>query len=1258
MSTHDATQDLLAEMEQITSILAYSKSSGSLDHSQGLPQSPTKSVLSFASNGTIIQSEKFKHPNEFILDIEEIHTIPTTVTPVSSNISKNLNTLILQHQHQSEDEADEYEDAVKSGKRLEEANTSDGSDGDDDDDTSYNKSLASDAGCKNETVAFQMPNNNGNFHSTRHSSTNSLGLYTHDLDAERPKKLFNKNNANINRRVSSYGLTTDDDFQSATEEMEKGFTLDGDENVLFEQKVFSMENGTQMQNITNKTESELKSETEEDDETTTMGDETIDMEDFLPPPTFSAGNTESTGNHPITPSPQFSTKSSQFSGQPHQLSPASSAGFSVDHQNKTTVAMQSADTVKQELVSPKLTQDFKFKARIISNSENQYIHNRYDDVLKFATFDEDTENDEEYVFYTDTPGIKPLTTNLDPLRRNTIRSKALQKTFEINRSSKFFTKDADNMENKTPKGTERVVSNHEKLKALVGPTSSRATSSSSTDSKNALNQSKVDDVLDTVNESSNKKHMEYVIGNQERTFIESWKASLLPDLDLPDTNLNDEIMRHIYSSDSEHALWGETQSNKEATISNPRSSQIWSGSPQNTALEDKELVKSESKTNLAARKTHTKRDSYDIENILKPSLAQKYPFTVSQSNERDLPSSNPFRASTMATGNSVIMDREALVSGMNIFKDHDYEVENNVQSMNINDMINEEGSNVVIESLPVVTKIQQPETPTLKQVDLYPIEDVFFEAPSTPTGGKAPLATDIESKECPEKLHIGSPFKVKSTHNPTFSVTEVDVAQPEKPSVQFDPDVQYKFVKSDKFCDMGQMYVRVCQLSDLSCFKQGGGFEKRDAEFSIIFDNGINLIKTPWEKITSESVNHDGSVDVAFSGKEFETIIPLKDENIDHQTSLMNVKLTLQLKYKKVPDTIVEVQEKVPIYVSDVAQPGLPLTSNNIVSLPKPQTSSSSKKTSPFSSVFKFGKSSKKTNRSNTQQQDPRQQEQKYFSSKRSSGEVTKKNTRVEYQIVTKKMVKHSPDHWNKVIAPDGSFGVIDFDITLQFLNEYRYKTQSLFLPVYNKWDQTNGGYNRNSLDINHHKNGGKPKIIGKLKLDVCYLPRQNNLERFPKTLEKAMKIIEKYNEQTQIQYEGWLWQEGGDITSDMMSCRRFFKLKGVDLVGYHELTRNEKVKFNMLNVERVSYGRGYGSDCDDSGHDEATKTTQTRNVSNPLMHDYFQLLFNNGEVIKFIANSHQEKIEWLVHLEKVVQLNITHQPWVDEFAKTNSKIV
>ena len=63
MSTHDATQDLLAEMEQITSILAYSKSSGSLDHSQGLPQSPTKSVLSFASNGTIIQSEKFKHPN-------------------------------------------------------------------------------------------------------------------------------------------------------------------------------------------------------------------------------------------------------------------------------------------------------------------------------------------------------------------------------------------------------------------------------------------------------------------------------------------------------------------------------------------------------------------------------------------------------------------------------------------------------------------------------------------------------------------------------------------------------------------------------------------------------------------------------------------------------------------------------------------------------------------------------------------------------------------------------------------------------------------------------------------------------------------------------------------------------------------------------------------------------------------------------------------------------------------------------------------
>ncbi|KAL6940272.1 hypothetical protein ACO0QE_004170 [Hanseniaspora vineae] len=1021
--------------------------------------------------------------------------------------------------------------------------------------------------------------------------------------------------------------------------MEKRFTLEADEDVFSGQKRVLMNNELQAQTDTNKLESEMKNQAEDEDETTTMGDETLDIEDILPPPTFYKGNNDITGNNPTTPSPQFSSKSSQFSGQPHQLSPASS-GFSAENEDKNSVAVQSAGTVKQRLISPKLTQDFKFKARIISNSENQYIHNRYDDLLKFATFDEDVNVNEEYVYYTDTPGIKPLTTNLDPLRRNTIRSKAIQKTFEMNKTSKFFHTVAENEESTTLSNTSRVVSNHDKLKSMHSPDSSRATSCSSTEYDNALNKDKVGEVMNTANEPSNKKDTECVIGNQERTFIESWRASLLPDLDLPDTDLNDEIMKQMQSADSESSLWNETQDGGEAMLPTSESPQIWNGSPRNKSFENKTIAESESKTCSSPGKVHTKNDSHDIGNILKPSVTQKFPFTVSKSNDRDAASSNPFRASTMATGNSAMMDREFLVSGMNIFKDHDIQVENNVQTMNINDMIKGEGSNVVIESLPVATQTQEPETPNLKPVDLYPIEDVFVEAPSTPTVDKTRSDGSFVNKESPEKLHIGSPFKVRSTHKPTVSVTDADVVQPEKPSVQFDPDVQYKLVKSDKFSDMGQVYVRVCQLSDLSCFKQGGSFDKREAEFSLVFDNGINLIKTPWEKITEESVNKDGSVNVAFSGTEFETILPLKDDDIGSQTSLMNVKLTLQLKYRKVPDTIVEVHEKVPVYVSDVPKPNVQGPANNDLSLSKPQSQQSSKSGS-FSSIFKFGKSSKKSNkRSNVSQQD------------RSSGDMTKRNTRVEYQIVTKKMVKPSPDHWNKVIAPDGSFGVIDFDITLQFLSEYRYKTQSLFLPVYNKWDQSSAKYNRNSITSNnHHLSGGKPKIIGKLQLDVCYLPRQNNLERFPKTLEKALKIIDKYNEQAQIQYEGWLWQEGGDITSDMMSCRRFFKLDGVDLVGYHELTKSEKVKFNMLNVEKVLYGRGYGTDCDDGG---AAKPKQNRNVSNPLVHEYFQLLFNNGEVIKFIADSHEEKIEWLVHLEKVVQLNITHQPWVQEFAKNN----
>lgn len=234
-----------------------------------------------------------------------------------------------------------------------------------------------------------------------------------------------------------------------------------------------------------------------------------------------------------------------------------------------------------------------------------------------------------------------------------------------------------------------------------------------------------------------------------------------------------------------------------------------------------------------------------------------------------------------------------------------------------------------------------------------------------------------------------------------------------------------------------------------------------------------------------------------------------------------------------------------------------------------------------------------------------------------------------EYYQYQKKLVMKSPkeDEWEYLFARDGSFGRCELVLDEDFLNHTRFQVRTIKLDIKNEWARQHGPPNKKPYQLPRVA----PYIIGKLKLDVCYLSRSSALEKFPKSLAIAFGILSKYRSQQSMSKEGYLMQTGGDLGDEII--RRYFKLRGNKLVGYHEITREAKIIINLLMVSDV-LGMTY-TDNEDSNEEQQC----------------FQLVFANGDTITFDTEfSTDEKYDWFVKLKRIVDLNKSHQPWVKAF--------
>ncbi|QLG71471.1 hypothetical protein HG535_0B05130 [Zygotorulaspora mrakii] len=422
--------------------------------------------------------------------------------------------------------------------------------------------------------------------------------------------------------------------------------------------------------------------------------------------------------------------------------------------------------------------------------------------------------------------------------------------------------------------------------------------------------------------------------------------------------------------------------------------------------------------------------------------------------------------------------------------------------------------------------------------------------------------------------HVDSPFKILKAkkleeHYCDLEEPPMEKEQASTPPTNADISAQFPLekpqtvplqtdntasIKSETlaFPDKGTLYVKLKTVVNLPLH----GLVHHNAKFSVEFDNGENVVRTPWAAASNEK-----SIGVE---KEFEIVLDSKVENLN------TVVITLKCRYEKPQAELTEVVEKVPI--------------------PK---------------KFMFGKN-------------------KYEYKKR----------------YVQKQVKH--DEWDYLFAQDGSFGRCEIRLDEAFLNAIRFQEKFFSFNLTNEWSR--------KPDFNNLKKPiyelprREPSTAATLNMEMCYLERSAPLEKFPKTLQIAHNIVKKFQTQQAITKEGFMLQEGGDVHSRIQ--RRYFKLQGNNMVGYHEITREPKVDINLLKVVNVFEPGNIPREGE-------------RNLTDlVLFGGSIRLTFENGEEIYFNSDTERDTESWYQVLRDVVDLNQCHQPWVKqlhEFTLLNS---
>ena len=216
-------------------------------------------------------------------------------------------------------------------------------------------------------------------------------------------------------------------------------------------------------------------------------------------------------------------------------------------------------------------------------------------------------------------------------------------------------------------------------------------------------------------------------------------------------------------------------------------------------------------------------------------------------------------------------------------------------------------------------------------------------------------------------------------------------------------------------------------------------------------------------------------------------------------------------------------------------------------------------------------------------------------------------------------------DRWDHLFGPNGEYCKGSHNFTKEELRDLKFNKKSITISLKNDWAK-----------------GLNPYEVISLRIKVSHISRTSKDEILPSSLRVANQILEKYKKQQNITKCGYMVQDGGDLSGKIQ--RRYYELNGNVLTACHETSHKPQLLINLLNVKTVA---GY----DNYNEDDQRKFTNFTDMI--LLNECIQLVFDNGEVISFnVEGGEEEKSDWFMKINEVIQLNVAHQPWVKQLLR------
>uniref|UniRef100_A0A060TBX0 ARAD1D38038p n=1 Tax=Blastobotrys adeninivorans TaxID=409370 RepID=A0A060TBX0_BLAAD len=225
-------------------------------------------------------------------------------------------------------------------------------------------------------------------------------------------------------------------------------------------------------------------------------------------------------------------------------------------------------------------------------------------------------------------------------------------------------------------------------------------------------------------------------------------------------------------------------------------------------------------------------------------------------------------------------------------------------------------------------------------------------------------------------------------------------------------------------------------------------------------------------------------------------------------------------------------------------------------------------------------------------------------------------------------------DPWESLVAQDGSFGR-SYIVFSQYEKEIYGQCATFEIPCYNEW----------AKGANNTKRA--PYTIGKIQLQMMFVPRGSIKEELPKSIKEAMDELEESRELEPIHHEGFLSQLGGDCK---YWRRRYFKLDGSTLTAYSESSRKPRATINLAKAVRVIHEKSQlTKPVVVVGKNRRKSAFAEQEEAFMFVDEGFRIRFGNGEIIDFYAEGQEEKNDWIQTISATIGTSASRSPWVEK---------